>query len=91
MRARRLQIVQSYYKNSRFVKTVCSTYGHHNRPTERTFYKIVTQFETQHSLLDNIRPTRLRPAHSEANIEAAAESAHAGREDQFGVVHSTSN
>ena len=42
-----------------------STYGQHNRPTERTIRNTITHLETQHSLLDNIRPNRPRLARSE--------------------------
>ena len=69
----RLQVVQLYYENSRFVNKVfrvpCSIYAQHNRPTERTIRNTITHLETQHSLLDNIRPNRSRPARSE-NIVA---------------------
>ena len=66
---KRLLIVQLYYENSRSVKNVfCalrSTYGQHNRLTERTIRNTITHNETQHSLLDNNRPHRPRPARSE--------------------------
>ncbi len=32
-----------------------------NRPTARTIRNTITHLETQHSLLDNIRPNRSRP------------------------------
>ena len=96
----RLQIVQLYYENSRSVKNVfralCSTYGQHNRPTERTIRNTITHLETQHSLLDNIRPNRLRPARSEQNIAAVAERVREDREEsirrrsqQPGLAHGT--
>ena len=72
----RLQIVQLYYENSRSVKNVFralrSTYGQHNRPTERTIRHTIIHQETQYSLLDNVQPNRPRPARSEENIAAIA-------------------
>lgn len=96
----RLQIVQLYYENSRSVKNVFralrSTYGQHNRPTERTIRNTITHLETQHSLLDNVRPNRPRPARSEENIAAVAESVHEDREEsirhrsqQLGLTYGT--
>ena len=65
----RLQIVQLYYENSRSVKNVFralrSTYSKHNWPSQRTIRNTITHLKTQHSLLDNIRPNRPRPARSE--------------------------
>ena len=56
----RLQIVHFFYENSRSVKNVFRalrlTYGQNKRPTERTIRNTITHLETQHSLLDNIRP-----------------------------------
>ena len=56
-----------------------SSYGQHNRPTERTIRNTITYLETQHSLLDNIRPNRQRPERSEENIAGVAESVHEDR------------
>ena len=39
----------------------------------------INHLETQHSLLNNIRPNRPRPARSEENIAAVAESVHEDR------------
>ena len=79
----RLQIVQLYYENSYSARNVFralrSTYSQHNRPTERTIRNTITHLEIQHSLLDNIRPNRSRPARSEENIAAIAESVHEDR------------
>ena len=76
----RLQIVQLYYEYSRSVKNVFralrSSYGQHNRPTERTIRNTITHLETQHSLLDNIRSNRPRLARSEENIAAVESSVH---------------
>ena len=70
-----------------------STYGQHNRPTERTIRNTITHLETQHSLLDNIRPNRPR---SEENIAAVAESVHEDRGEsirsssqQLGLAYGT--
>ena len=77
----RLQIVELYYENARSVKTefraLRSGYGQNNRLTERTIRNTITHFETQHSLLDNIRPNRPRPARCE--------------ESRFGAVRSNSD
>ena len=48
----------------------------YNRPTERNIRNFITHLETQHSLLNNNRPNRPRPARSEKNIAAVAESVH---------------
>ena len=65
----RLQIIKLYYENSRSVRNVfralCSTYGQQNRPTEHTIRNTITHLESEHSLLDNIRLNRPRPARSE--------------------------
>ncbi|CAK1596516.1 unnamed protein product [Parnassius mnemosyne] len=79
----RLKTVQFYYENSRSVKNVFhalrSTYGQHNQPTEHTIHNTITHFETQHSLLDNIRPNRPRLARCEENIAAVAQSVQEDR------------
>ena len=74
----RLQIVQLYYENQRSVKNVFRAlrgdYGRHNRPTEPTIRNTITKIETQFTLLDDTRPNRPRPARSEENIAAVAQS-----------------
>ena len=91
----RLYIFQFYYENSRSEKNVfCAL--QHNRPTERTIRTTVSHLETQHSLLDNIRPKIPRPARSEENIAAVAESVHEDRGEsirrrsqQLGLTYGT--
>nr|XP_036234154.1 uncharacterized protein LOC118683835 [Bactrocera oleae] len=97
----RLQIVQLYYENSRVMNMFRAprlwlNYGQNNRPIERTICNANTRLETQHSLLDNIRPNRPRPARSKENIVAVAGSVHEDRGEsirrraqQFGLTHGT--
>ena len=56
-----------------------STYGQHNRPAERTIRNTITHLETQHSLLDIVRPNRPRPARSDVNIASVADSVYEDR------------
>lgn len=85
--AERVKIVQLYYENGRSTRHVFRAlrgiYGPHNRPTERTIRKTVEKFETQFSLLDNIRPIRPHSARSAENIAAVAESVREDRTESI--------
>ena len=74
----RLQIVQLYYENVRFVKSVYRAirpiYGVHNRLTERTIRHTIGKFENNLTLLDDTRPIRPRTARTAENIAAVNES-----------------
>ncbi|VVC38530.1 Protein of unknown function DUF4817 [Cinara cedri] len=83
--AQRLQIIQLYYENQRSTRAVFrklrETYGPHDRPTEHTIRYTIVKFETQFSLLDNIRLNRPHPARSEENITVVAGSVRDDRNE----------
>ena len=63
--AQRIQIIHLYYENQRSTRNVFDAL---RKTYERTICYTIEKFETQFSLLDNIRPNRSHPAGSKQNI-----------------------
>ena len=77
----RLQIVEIYFQNQCSVKnvfrTLRSSYGVHNRPTEHTVRETINKLRFSFTLLDLHPPIRVRRGHTASNtIDLLKENFH---------------
>lgn len=74
----RLEIIRIYHQNAcsvrRTFRALREIYGQHNRPTERSLYRLVQKFEQTGSVADKSTFVRRRGARSEVNIAAVSQS-----------------
>lgn len=74
----RIKVIETYYENSRSVKTTFrklrSEFGQYDRPTEKGILQIVQKFQTTGTVCDLRHVPHSRPVRSTENIEAVRES-----------------